>query len=522
MRRLRVLLVLSLALAPPAPALAGPTVASAAGRFDGIAQGGVESFLGVPYAAPPVGPRRWRAPQPAPAWPGVREAQRFGPACAQGIAGAWGPYSAEFIAQPPVSEDCLTLNLWKSAAARRNLPVLVFVHGGAFQGGAGSLPVYDGGSLAARGAVVITINYRVGVFGFFAHPALTAESPDRTSGNYGLLDQRAALRWVRANVARFGGDPANVTLAGESAGAASVNDLLISPKAQGLFARAVSFSGPSMAVHVGSLAEGERDGMDLAAKLGATDLAAVRALPMERLIDASRVVPVAGGGPPRLVWRPHRDGALLPYDPTTPDGPLAVRVPLLGGFNAAEMLDTSITTPAAFERAVQTRYGAFAERLLALYPHHTDAEVARSNVLVGRDRTMAGLLLWSRARARASGQAIYGYLYDHAYPPVRGGTAYGAFHSSELPYVFGALDHGDRAFTAADRATSRQWQDRLLAFMRTGDPSLKTSRWPRIAPGAMQLMGLGDKPGMRAAVSTPARFAVFRDYAAAGGNLGLM
>ncbi|MDE2410243.1 MAG: carboxylesterase family protein [Sphingomonadales bacterium] len=498
-------------------AVAAPVVATAEGTLRGSTKAGVEAFLGVPYAAPPVGEGRWRAPQPVARWQGVREAARFGPACAQGLAGPWGPYTAEFIAQPPISEDCLTLNLWKPAAMRKRLPVLVYVHGGAFQGGSGNQTAFDGAALARRGAVVVTINYRLGIFGFFAHPALSAESAEHTSGNYGLQDQLAALRWVRANIARFGGDAANVTLAGESAGAASVNDLMVSPPAKGLFARAVSFSGPSMAVEVGTLAEGEREGTALAARLGVSDLAGLRALPMDRLIAASLVKPAEGGGPPPLVWRPRVDQVVLPHDPVKPDGPVAVNVPLLGGFNAAEMIDPAVKTPGAFEAAVQRRYGAFAGRLLALYPHGSDAEAAESNVLIGRDRYMTGLLLWARARTKAWGQAVYGYLYDHAYPPVRGQAGWGAFHSSELPYVFGNIGLGDRAFTAADRMVARQWQDRLLAFMRTGNPG-----WPRVGAASTQVMVLGDRPGMRAAVSTPARFTAFRDYAAAGGSLGLM
>jgi para-nitrobenzyl esterase len=522
MADMRALLIASAAALVPFAAQAEPVVTIEHGELRGVSRGSVEAFLGVPYAAAPVGTLRWRAPQPVVAWPGTRDATHFGPACAQGIARAWGPYSAEFIARPPVSEDCLTLNVWKPARSGRRLPVLVFVHGGAFQGGAGSLPIYDGSSLAARGAVVITINYRVGVFGFFAHPGLSAEATDRTSGNYGLLDQLAALRWVQTNVSRFGGDPDTVTLAGESAGAASVNDLLVSPLAKGLFARAVSFSGPSMAVSMGTLAKGERDGLAMAARLGAPDLVALRAVPMERLVDASRVVPVAGGGPPPLVWRPHLDGVLLTYDPVRPDGQVAVNVPLLGGYNAAEMIDESVRTPEAFEQAVRARYGTFAERLLGLYPHGNAREVKLSNELIARDRYMSGLLLWSRARAGKSGQPVYAYLHDHPYPPVRGGTPFGAFHTSELPYVFGVLGLGEREFAPSERDVSRQWQDRLLAFMRRGDPSLPRAPWPRMRPASTEVMAMGDRPGMRPAVSSPARFAAFTAFAAAGGSLGLM
>lgn len=521
MRLIPTLLGLLLAMTSAA-AHAGPVVRTSAGAVEGALSGGVEAYLGVPYAAPPVEGARWRDPRPVTAWQGRRDATRYGPACYQSLAGAWGPYTQEFVAGAPVSEDCLTLNVWKPSAARKRLPVLVFIHGGAFQGGAGSLPVYNGSNLAARGAVVITINYRVGVFGFLAHPGLSAESPSKSSGNFGLLDQIAALRWVRDNVARFGGDPGNVTVSGESAGAASVNDLIVSPQAKGLFARAVSFSGPSMAVGLPSLAEGEANGIALDEKLGAPTVQVLRAVPAERLVEATRIAPVEGGGPPRLLFTPHRDGAVVPHDPADPDAPVVSPVPLLGGFNAAEMIDLSVRTPTDFEKAVRRRYGEFADRLLALYPHATDGEASASNVLISRDRYLAGLILWSNARTRTSGQPVYAYLYDHAYPPVRGGMAWGAFHSSGLPYIFGALGHGDRDFTPADRAVSRQWQDRLLAFMRSGNPSTKGSAWQPAGPAQHHVMVIGDNPGMRAAVSSPERFEAFRAYAAAGGSLGLM
>lgn len=502
-------------------ALAGPVVATTNGALEGVEQERLETFMGIPYAAPPVGPARWREPGPMAPWSGVRQADRPGASCQQGLAQPWGPYSAEFVAGPPVSEDCLYLNLWRPTGARR-LPVLLFIHGGAFQGGAGHLPIYDGGRLAARGAVVITINYRVGVLGFLAHPALTAESPLHSSGNYGLLDQIAALRWVRANVARFGGDPANVTIAGESAGAASVNDLLMSPLASGLFHRAIAFSGASMAIETPNLAEAERRGVALGEQLAATSIDALRAMPAERLIEAARIVPGEGGGPPALRFVPNLDAVVLPHDPAVPTRPVASPVPYMTGFNSAEMIDLSVTTPEQFIAAVRRRYGDFAERLLALYPHETNDQVRQSNELLARDRYMTGLLLWSSARSRASRQRVYAYLYHHPYPPVRGGVSWGTFHSSGLPYVFGTIGIGDRTFGPADAAIVRRWQDRLLAFMRRGDPSLPGRRWPTAREGMTQVMGIGDIDRMRDAVSSPARFEALRDYNVSGGSLGLM
>lgn len=510
--------LLPLALIGASPAPAQPLVRIASGVLAGKATGGVEAFLGVPYAAPPVGALRWRAPQPATGWTGARDATRFGAACYQDAAGGWGPYSAEFLAAPPFSEDCLFLNLWKPAGPRKGLPVLVYIHGGAFSGGSGSVPVYDGVSLARRGLVVVTINYRVGVFGFLAHPALTAEGEG--SGNYGLLDQVAALRWIKANVARFGGDPAHVTIAGESAGAASVNDLQVMPAARGLFARAVSISGASMAIDTPTLAAGEADGATLGERLGARTAADLRAISAERLLAATRVAP--GSGPPRLTYMPHVDGSVLPADPANPLAARATRVPLLTGFNGEEMIDPSIRSPAQFEAGMRARYGAFADKLLPLYPHATDAEASSSNVAVARDRYMAGLLIWAAARPHGARDPIYLYRHDWPYPQARGQQAWGAFHSSSLPYLFGTIGLGDRTFTPADRALSAHWQDVVLSFAAAGNPALHGRTWRAAGSGTTQVMAFGQTQGMLPAVSTPERLAAWRAYAASGGRLGLM
>ncbi|MEI6642507.1 MAG: carboxylesterase family protein [Novosphingobium sp.] len=510
-------LSLALVLALPSAVQAQSVVSTTLGEVRGAAQGGAEAFLGIPYAAPPAGANRWREPRPAAPWQGVRDGSHTGPSCQQGVPAAWGPYTAEFLADGAMSEDCLTLNVWKPRGAGRKLPVLVFIHGGGFGGGSGSLPIYNGAKLAAQGAVVITLNYRVGVLGFLAHPALTAESALGSSGNYGLLDQIAALQWIKANAARFGGDAANVTVSGESAGAASVADLMISPLAKDLFAKAVAFSGASMAIDIPPLATNEQIGTDLAAKLGAATLSDLRAVSAETLIETTRYVP--GSGPPRLLFVPNVDGKIVPFDPARASGPVASPVPLVSGYNSAEMIDPTIRTPAQLGAALNARYGTFADRLLALYPHTTDAEAAASNALIARDRYMAGLLLWSKDRTRSARQMVFAYLYDHAYPRAKGGQPWGAFHSSQLPYVFGNLGLGPRRFTPADIAVSRQWQRRLLAFMRTGRPG---RGWSPVTRVTAIVMGLGDKEAPVRAVSSPARLEAFRAYAESGGKLGLM
>lgn len=512
----------ALLLAALSPALASPVVRTASGPVEGASKGDVEAFLGVPYAAPPVGPNRWRAPGPVTSWKVVRPANQYAPACYQAIAKPWGPYSQDFVAGEPISEDCLYLNVWKPAGRQKKLPVLVFIHGGGFGGGAGSLPVYDGAKLAAKSAIVITINYRVGVFGFLAHPALTAESGTKSSGNYGLLDQIAALKWVQKNIARFGGDAGNVTVSGESAGAASVNDLQVSPLAKGLFQKAISFSGATMAVDLPSLESGERVGMDLAAKLNVLDLEGLRDVSADRLVDATRYVPSASSGPPRLVYVPKLDGHVIPVDPDKPDARRVSRVPLLTGFNGEEMIDPSVKTPADFERAVRGRYGNFAERLLALYPHTNDAEAQASNALLARDRYMSGLLVWARKRATSAKDPIYLYRHDQPYPPIRAQMPFGAFHSSHLAYVFGNLGLGNRDFGPQDAQASRNWQDIIIAFLRTGNPAPRGMHWPAAHDEIKEVMGIGSGLEVTYAVSSKERYVVLREFAAAGGKLGLM
>lgn len=520
----RVILTTTIALlaATPGLSLAAPVVRTASGPVQGIDKGNVQAFLGVPFAAPPVGKLRWRAPGKMAAWRSTRDASRFAPACYQGLAKPWGPYSAEFTAAAPISEDCLYLNVWKPSGAARKLPVLVFIHGGAFAGGSGSVQAYDGANLASKGAVVITINYRVGVFGFLAHPGLSAESPTKTSGNYGLLDQIAALKWVQRNAARFGGDADNVTLSGESAGAASVDDLQVSPRAKGLFHKAVSFSGASMAIDVPKLADSERAGADLAAKLGAEDAAGLRAISADTLIAATQFMPSATGGPPKLRYVPNLDGQVLPADPADPRAGRATRVPLLTGFNAEEMIDPSVRTVADLERSVRARYGTFADRLLKLYPHATDAEAAQANVQIARDRYMSGLILFARNRPVSASDPVYLYRNDHPYPAIPGGISFGAFHSSHLPYVFGNLGLGGRKFGPVDAQVSRNWQDVLLAFMRTGNPALAGQDWPTSHVESQQVMSIGPELAVQYGVSSRDRYVAFREYAAAGGSLGLM
>jgi len=277
------ILSLTLGIFAAAVVSAAPVVATKSGSVQGVHRDPVDVFLGVPYAEPPVGALRWRAPVAVKAWSGVRNATEFGASCYQGWpARQFGPYTAEFVDTPRHAEDCLFLNIWAPARSSAKAPVMVWIHGGGFGGGSGALSIYDGSHFAAQGIVVVTINYRVGPFGFLAHPELTREAHGTGVGNYGLQDMIEALRWVRGNIEAFGGDPARVTIMGQSAGAMAVNDLIVSPLAKGLFARAIAQSGSGMGIPSIPLAEAERNGEKFAKAAGVATLAELRTLPPEK------------------------------------------------------------------------------------------------------------------------------------------------------------------------------------------------------------------------------------------------
>jgi para-nitrobenzyl esterase len=476
------------------------------GAVAGKAEGAVSAFLGIPYAAATGGPNRWRAPQPAPAWKGVRDATRFGPNCTQEppySPPGGTPWTAEYLPSGAMSEDCLALNVWTPAqGARARLPVMVWIHGGGFLGGSGSVPIYDGRALAARGIVVVTINYRVGVLGFLAHPWLTAEAG--ASGNYGLMDQVAALRWVRRNIALFGGDPARVTVAGQSAGAASVHYLLAIPASRGLFRQAIAESGSGMGLPVVPLAAAEAQGTRIAAAAGADSLAALRAMPAEQVIRAMRD---PRAGPPGTRVQPIRDGRFL-VDPAAQ----RVDVPVLTGLTADENSagDPAWAAPdaTALERAM---FGARATTFAPLYPP-ADPRTARR---ILRDRGIAAMAGWYARRPR-SAAPVYAYLFEHA-EPGPDAARFAAFHSSEIPYVFGTLDAADRPFADGDRALSARMGRYWVAFVRNGAPGLPA--WPALSSG--DILWFGDGAPQRRPALSPARAAAWRAFAARGGELGL-
>lgn len=511
-----------------------PRVETKQGAIQGANASGVETFLGIPYAQPPIGKLRWRDPVPMPAWSGVRQTVRAAPACYQSPAKPFGPYTSEFLIGPEVSEDCLYLNVWKPAHLRRSAPVLFFIHGGGFGSGSGSIPIYDGSELARRGVVVVTINYRVGVFGFLASPELTSESGRGTSGNYGLSDQIAALRWVHANIAAFGGNPHLVTIAGQSAGAASVNDLIVSPLARGLFQRAIAQSGAGMGVEMPTLALAEQTGQRVLNNAGVNNIEQLRNLSAEAVLSASNFdppvigqaagknVPPKPGTMPAILFAPNLDGVVLASDPANGAAPPLSDVPLLTGFTSEEAGPPPASdASAAFVAMVRGRYGSFADRLLALYPHGTDAEAALSWTELSRDRYMASMIIWTRARAASSHSPIYNYLFAYPYPGKGWNGTPSAFHTADVPYVFGTVDRSGQPISAQDRAMESAVESIWISFIQFGRPVLKGQVWRAAQSSASDVMTLGTQPGMRAAVSSPARFAAWQEFVAEGGKLTL-
>jgi para-nitrobenzyl esterase len=479
----------ALLLLCPLTAAATP-VQTGDGLVEGVRAGGLTVYKGVPFAAPPVGALRWRAPAPVPPWSGVRKADAFAPACMQtGV-------SMPGETPPVVSEDCLYLNIWTRAKpADAKLPVIVWIYGGGFFNGSAAMPLYWGDRLARKGAIVVTFGYRVGPFGFLAHPALTAESPHHSSGNYGLMDQIAALEWVQRNIAAFGGDPARVTIAGQSAGAASVSILMASPLAKGLFARAIAESGgmfePLKLAPNYLLANAEHDGEAYAASVGANSLAALRALPAAALLK----------GKAGEISHPVIEPYLLPLGPY--DAFVAGKendVPILVGSNEDEarslIPDLAAVKAATFAGDIAKRWGALPPQLIAAYPNSTDEEARHARVAFERDLRF-GWDDWAFARLEAmkGHNAVYYYHFTEA-PPFPKGSPYegwGPSHYAELWYVFDHLSQEPWRWSAADRkladAMSRYW----VNFAKAGNPNGPgLPSWPAFTTADSRVLMLGD------------------------------
>jgi para-nitrobenzyl esterase len=477
--RFALLVGLSLGVANLASAQTAPVVHAPAGAVRGEAADGLNIFRGLPYAAPPVGAARWKPPVAAPAWQGVRDATKLGPACVQPTVRPGSIYAEPLAA---MSEDCLSLNIWAPADARA-APVMVWIHGGALITGANSESLYVGATLAKRGIVVVSINYRLGVLGYLAHPDLSAESKDGISGNYGLLDQIEALRWVQRNIASFGGDPAKVTIAGESAGALSVMYLMAAPAARGLFHKAIAqsaymISTPELREKRFGEEAAETSGVRLAAKLGVGGLAGLRAM------DAAAITNQA----PLALYQPWGtiDGKVLPRQLVdTFDRGEQAPVPVLAGFNSGEIRSLRFLAPpppaneALYIAAIRERYGALADAFLRLYPA---SNIAESVLATPRDALYGWTAERLVAKQTAIGQPSFLYFFDHGYPAADAAGLH-AFHASELPYVFGTADRTPPAWPKIPTSTEEArfaaaMTDYWAAFVRTGTPqAAQQPRW---------------------------------------------
>ncbi|HEY3757398.1 MAG TPA: carboxylesterase family protein [Opitutaceae bacterium] len=454
------------------------------GVVEGSQTGPIRVFLGIPYAAPPAGELRWKPPMPPASWHGVRPAKAFGPHAMQPVL-----WSDMIFRDPGQSEDCLTVNVWTPApaAAAAHLPVMVWIHGGGFLAGGSSEARQDGVQLAQKGVVVVSMNYRLGVFGFLALDSLAAESPQGAAGNYGLLDQIAALHWVRANIAAFGGDPANVTIFGQSAGSFSVCDLMASPLAHGLFAKAIGESGGAFYNTTLPLKALVQTEADHAARLKLVfgrdcSLAELRALPAAELLKAA----TPDG---RVVYDfcPDIDGDVIPEDvPAIFAHRRQNDVPLIAGWvrDESEVSLPSQPPPMqALQDIAKRDFGSHAKDFLQFYPGSTAGLAARSGAEYANDQFMAfSTWAWLEAQAQHGTAPAFRYRFDRAPPADTGGnTGRGAFHSSELPYVFDVFSCEPKVpWTDADRQVSSAIQTYWVNFARTGNPNGSGApEWPR-------------------------------------------
>lgn len=468
-----------------------PAVRIASGLVSGQASDSdaqVQVYRGIPYAASTAAANRWKPPQPVDAWQGVRACTEFGPACPQLPYPKESPYYRE---PEPQSEDCLYLNVWSGAAnPDERLPVMVWIHGGALTRGSGAVDVYDGTNLARKGVVVVTLNYRLGPLGFFAHPELSAESPHGASGNYGLLDQIAALQWVQQNIAAFGGDPGCITIFGESAGALSVCALVASPLSKGLFHRAIAQSGSAFRP-LDALADAERRGTQLAAAAKAASLNDLRQLPTESLLE---IASAADGG--RAA--PNLDGWFLPADVIAIfAGGRQQRVPTIVGSNADEMTTLSpVATRPKTLKALDAQIAMLLGDPAAvheLYPAESDADAERAYLdLVGDVSFTLPARLWARWGTQA-GDPVYLYQFTRVTPSAASANL-GAFHAAEIAYVFNNLDRLGRPYDETDQALAEAMSTYWTAFARHGNPNFNgLPEWSAYHPDNEPAMEFGDE-----------------------------
>jgi para-nitrobenzyl esterase len=454
---------------------------------------GIQSFKGIPFAAPPVGGLRWKAPQPVQSWTGIKRCTEFGPSPMQSKPSPFGPWTEEFlIPKEPISEDCLYLNVWTASASPKvKKPVLVWIYGGGFSSGGSGVPVYDGTAMAAKGIVFVSMNYRVGIFGFFAHPELTKESGRNASGNYGLMDQVAALQWVKDNIAAFGGDPANVTLAGQSAGSMSVHCLVASPLAKGLFQKAIAESGAVMVAGGvrGSmpLKKAEENGEKIMHDLSVRSIQGLREFPAEELLKKAAFQ--AG---------PIIDGYVLPGSVSSIFAAGKQNdVALLTGWNEDDgVIFGQLKTAADFRAQVAQEYPDDAAAILKFYPATSDAEAAASQARISRDKIF-GVQNYAWANSQGGkGKPVYVYRFARKVPATGEYAKYGAFHTGEVPYVFDNLKYSRRPSVQTDHALAKTMSKYWANFIASGNPNAKgLAKWPLYTPATKQVMVFNEQSG---------------------------
>ena len=509
MKKFAVLLLMAIHLMPAVFAQSAKEggllqVKTVNGILEGVDDSGIRAFKGVAFAAPPVGDLRWKEPQPVKNWVGIRKAGKFGPRAMQrAIFGDMG------FRSDGMSEDCLYLNVWTPAISKsERLPVLVYFYGGGFAAGDGSEYRYDGESLARKGIVSITVNYRLSIFGFMAHPELTKESPHHASGNYGLLDQAAALQWVSMNIAAFGGDPKRVTIAGESAGSYSVSAQMASPLSRKLIAGAIGESGSLLSTSpTTTLAEAEKNGLKFTEMAGAKSIVEMRKIPASKLVEV-------GTNHEFELFSETVDGYFFPQDPTAIfEAGQQAHVPLLVGWNSEEMnfralIGQEAPTRENFAKAVQKTYTTHAAEVLKVYNPSSDGEVEQVATDLAGDRFIGfSTWKWSDLHAKTGGSPVYRYFYSRARPSMRaemgnavaglaGGivkdaaakkspAASGAVHSSEIEYAMGNLiTNRVYDWQPEDYKVSEIMQAYFVNFIKTGSPNgLALPVWPAVKSG---------------------------------------
>ena len=472
------------------------TVEVTGGTIEGVEQDGMFIYKGIPFAAPPVGELRWKAPEPVDPWTDVKKVDTFGPACMQ-AANSMGNTA-------PVSEDCLYLNVWTPAKKQgEKIPVLFWIYGGGFSGGSTSTPMYDGTGFAKKGLVFVSVAYRVGPFGFLAHPELSRES-GKGSGDYGLEDMIAGLEWVQENIAEFGGDPSDVTIFGHSAGGAAVNMLAASPVTKGLFNHVICMSGGSFGplltsnqtgagMRIPALNVAESTGEEFLKKLGAADIKAARALSAEEIQNG------LAGGMGGMRFQPAADGYVIPGDLYSiyeagrfNDTPI-----LLGNTSeeGASMGGNRNVTPEEFEKQIRSQYGSYADAILSAYPHSTDAEATKASRELRQSTSAWNTWTWARLQSEKGQGKAFEYIFD--YHPGR--TDVGSGHGSDVPYAFQTLSSGRQgepnpeALELSDMISS-YW----VNFAKSGDPNGQgLPEWPAFTEDDQKVMMFDAAPSAR-------------------------